>query len=357
MPCSGVASAPADTLDQSVSWLPHDFLPLLCCITSEQLCTVAAFQPGAPATYAEGMRSSHTYSEGVSLFPFLHEVTGIINNLDILCCRGERRKNWASLMDPTVLELVKLAIIKQPPATGFASSAAGCMTNLLWRSINPDSFTSFAQLAVSALVLDDDHSRDGLVLHPHAPLSLAALETDVLLLHALTKHLTHVGLKHHTSATCAFLEAQNMIVESWGRHGSSTHATTEALAAMAGGVTGLGKQCMLGALQAMQEQHLRLQQAGARRTEFMASRQRQRLPGVAGLRRQAGRPRTRTQAQAPTAARLVDAEDDVSELEVTQRKQDQMCMTSTFRLPRPGGGLAPRTGESMVGGRACKLQP
>ncbi|MEW5316756.1 MAG: hypothetical protein WDW38_008107 [Sanguina aurantia] len=186
---------------------------------------------------------------------------------------------------------------------------------------------------------------------------LAALETDVLLLHALTKHLTHVGLKHHTSATCAFLEAQNMIVESWGRHGSSTHATTEALAAMAGGVTGLGKQCMLGALQAMQEQHLRLQQAGARRTEFMASRQRQRLPGVAGLRRQAGRPRTRTQAQAPTAARLVDAEDDVSELEVTQRKQDQMCMTSTFRLPRPGGGLAPRTGESMVGGRACKLQP
>lgn len=250
--------------------LPSSFIPLLCCIATEQfggaplLVEPPAQQAntalhggghGSSASratnntggsfYNYGTPTAHTYS----LFRYL---VSTINNI-LAVADKECTGPFAFLRTPSVVQLLKVVLTmpeESPSADKMhVNQSAVCLRNLL----NLAREEAEASLGKLLPLCDGVTNRDseGLPLHLNPLLSPAALETDVRVLHALSKPLgegadEELLLKRHM--------LQWNILKLWTYSGKAHSLTQEALATMTRSVCGLAKQCTWQGLCMMQQQ-------------------------------------------------------------------------------------------------------
>lgn len=261
-----LAAAPPTTVLAHVSILPNNFLPLLCCIVSEVFGSVAPLvsrdQPtagAAAAWYKQAFQAGYGFN--IHTDNLLSWVVALCYNLAIedesTGCTG----HFAFLAAPSVVHCLKvILILPRKPLLEAAhrkivQASAECLDMLLsrccvLRDAGLVDSTPFSETSMAA-------NRDamGLPVHLNPFLSRAALETDVRVLHVLSKHLEGGALGDGgEDLPVTAYSVQVLILQDWMCAGRPDPSPAGAAGVMMGGVVGLAERCSLLGLQFLLEQ-------------------------------------------------------------------------------------------------------
>lgn len=322
-----LSNAPRQVLDCHLSCLPPTFVPLICCIISEQVGAflppvVARPQPAAGVsvmTYTQGVNSASSFCASRDVL--LLNMVKLVYNLMKVHSSINSSTLHSLLTSPSTIHALKVILIvyveQQPQPHNLLDCCVNCLDYCIGLS---DQNTEF-RLGPPLSVCDRKNNKDaaGLPLHLNPRLSKQALEADVLLLHALSKLMCS---NTHCTFICA---AQIRIVYNWLISGRQYSLPATALLAMVASAVGLAKQCSLHGLRLM-----RLAQAGGRiqhKPHFVA-------PQHA---KQSDRQRAPAQLQDKQLAPL-----DAASL---QQFQKLMYLTSEFSMYVPDGVVMSHPGE------------
>lgn len=330
---SFAAAAPNHTVLTHVNALPTNFLPLLCCIVSEQFCNVPLLVPreeiaadACATSYTQALSPSHGFPMHVERR--LSSIAAVCNNLAVVDSDTGSSGHFAFLTTPAVLQCLKgllvLALQRQPPDAAHRAiiqKRAECL-NLLLRRVCVFRRLAGPQPAMSEETREANRDATGLPLHLNPIVSRAALDTDVLVLHALSGHVEDCkGGEHAEDATAIAHATQLLVVQDWICVGRLYTAPAGCLAVMAKSVEGLAKQCSHLGLQLMVE----LQKQGHD----------QHSQGTSNLRQQAG---------LGTHAAAVVRSSHLAALNHPEDVQQLVFFTSHFRICTPNG-LIPDSSE------------
>lgn len=254
-----LARSPPAMLATHLPTIPPTYLPLLCCIITEQFGTAPLL---VRTTHQAGTDMlATTYKNGLQVdypdFPVLHillgSVTLCINHMVFASAQAPaHNEGFACLTTPAVLQLLKMVIIlppEKPPLSEplLLRRSISCLAVLLSQGTQRARFSPGA-----ASIRDRASIRDavGLPQHMNALLSSEALETDTLVLHAICRHICV-----DAQLTTCSLQVQWQLMERW--HYDFKHhlayGTPAARATMTTSMVGLAKQCTEHGLQIMQQ--------------------------------------------------------------------------------------------------------
>ncbi|MEW5318475.1 MAG: hypothetical protein WDW38_009695 [Sanguina aurantia] len=324
---------------------PPDFIPLLCCIVTEQYSSAPRIVP--LVAQVTGGLGATTYAQSFltflpvfasSLHEFLSNLTQAVNNLGF-SDSASGYSGVSLLQAPAIVQLFKAIMIK--PERYIRKPPNDLMTSTI-TPLHDIYFNAMSAAAADGPRPGSTVNRNaaGLPLHlnPHA--SPAALETDSWLLHALSK------LTVPDRDTAEMLRAlQAMIVQDWIQAESRCPAPREVLASMASDIVGVARQCMADGLWLMQAQ-------------WDA-----RLGGGQGLRGPVQR-RQQQQQQGSTATRSVGGGLGVLSQRGFQVARGLLTSVSSFRhdfvehvlQPRPGPSFGVLDRWRVMGGWAAAME-
>lgn len=276
------SAAPKSVLISHLKVLPPHFIPLLCCIVSEQLLSnlplLPRTQPLAgthPSTHSQPYKHS-LLSHAISPETVLGPLAGMLSNLGHSNFVMRSPTFSDCLIHPSVIHLLKACFIttahircttqSSPPL--YSATALSHLLPALQIQLRGSPDIQLCPLASTELSTDDL----GLPSHAHPVLSLQALELDMLLLNALSAHMdSDITLM----TTC--YSVQCIVIESWVLAGQMCHASDASLLLMTQCVVGLAKQCTLHGLLLLQ--HVRkqasLHPAGSQQPEGQSYGQKQ----------------------------------------------------------------------------------
>lgn len=249
-----LASATIHSAMGHLHLLPPSLLPLICCITCEQLCSIpqlvdcAVTAPNIRASfYRQGIASARSTAHPVN------HILGILTGASATLANVDRSMGHDGrlpvLRSPAVLHFLKAAIIMHG-SKNYTEPAFLLLSIEAFNGIFKQYFAyteAHSKDPMPAGALDGNRDDMGLPVHINPLLSDASLVTDTWMLHVLTSHM-----QADVSLTQVCRTAQCSMLSGWllaGRRCSSP--TTAALSAMAKSVVGLAKQCtthMLGCL-------------------------------------------------------------------------------------------------------------
>lgn len=237
-----------------VTYILPTSLPLLCCITSEQV--IHILESTVQAQLAAG-RAGRIYPNGLSheldymsLFQFLDLLTSVVRAVILTDKVTGHSGKFACLTAPAVLHLFKQVLILTPNTPSLppdlVPSCLECLDQLGNLS-NKDIVTNPGPpLSVSDAITNQDAA--GLPLHLNPCLSRQMLKTDVRLLHALSAHLAA-----DTALTRDCHAVQVNILESWIVAGMKHPTSSEDVYVMVKSVGGIAKHCSSHGLLVMQQ--------------------------------------------------------------------------------------------------------
>lgn len=246
------------TLLHHLDLLPQGFLPLLCCIVSEQLSDTPRLVPPDQLQAAAAVLSATTNTQGLtrvhspplsSRQPFCHMVATISN----LHKHADRITGnigpHTFLTSPAILHFLKGIVLPlgQTPETTPVQlqRSINCLQVVLSTTLQCAQRSRNPPLSS----IDQSANRDalGLPIHANPLLSTAALDTDRQLLNTLTRHLTgDVRL----SVQCG--EILTVLLQSWMLAGEAYPGPHAAVPLMIISAVGLAKGCTAYGLRTMQ---------------------------------------------------------------------------------------------------------
>lgn len=262
-----VSGGPRPIVLSHLQSAPAQLIPLLCCIVSEQLGTPpllvsqAQLTAGMIATsYMQGLDLNYPVTALQKLLPplaFLFD-----NLLDKDGSPEHLRSLLSYVTVPAVIHFLKGIIIlsgKSGVSTAQTSDTeSGCssllglsflplktLLNTIFRAEMQDPCST--QLSATDRHINQD--LQGLPMHANPFLSKQALETDVQLLHALSKHMDA-----DITLMLVCCKIQYLVVFIWAQAGRIYPTPADVLAVMSRSILGLVKQCLGHGLQLMQQQ-------------------------------------------------------------------------------------------------------
>ncbi|MEW5318476.1 MAG: hypothetical protein WDW38_009696 [Sanguina aurantia] len=241
-------------VETHLSFLPQSFIPLLCCIVTEQYSSTPRIVP--LVAQVTGGLGATTYAQSlVTFLPifsaplhfFLCNLTQAIGNIGASDPTSCFTGLFSALRDPAVIQLLKAIMLKPerylrgtPPDTLFERTILALHDHL------------FHSLKRGERRSDAPVNRDpqGLPLHLNALACLEALETDVWVLHALSK----LSIADVQTAEVLY-GLQSMILKFWIQAGPRCRdVPPAALATMGSSIVGIAVRCSADGLLLMQEQ-------------------------------------------------------------------------------------------------------
>lgn len=282
-PCkclSSVSMHPPHILLSLFGTLPPTFLPLLCCILSEQFggapLVVRRAQPPAgtitATKYAQAFFSTALCDAD---FPsLLYVVTNAMHNLAVADNQTGHSGRFKFLSSPAAVQMLKVALILPPKVlAGEAGLEHCCLFELrlhLERSFLTPKAREDDSLGASAGQVAMNMDASGLPVHLNPCVSPGALETDAKVLHAIGAIMA--GDTRLSELCCAL---QVLIVRGWLAAGTQrVPVQGAALAAMSRSVVGLAKQCTLQGF-ALLQQASKVQPSGQRARGLHPAQQQQ----------------------------------------------------------------------------------
>lgn len=237
--------------------LPHDLLPLLCCIASEQFGTAPLVVPQSQSVLIDWSATSCPHhgnqvsrlTSTSTMYRFLLLLTRSIFQLMQTEACGQTSAQASFLTTPAVLQSLKVILLLacEPSCTepSLWKYCVSCLLRLL--SVSNDESKTYPTQPLCAS--DRKYNRDcgGLPLHLNPLLSSSAMETDARVLRALSM-LTR--WKPACVEIC--LQVQTLIIASWELAGRLYRAPAVALAIMANSIACVAKECANHGLQIMQ---------------------------------------------------------------------------------------------------------
>lgn len=233
--------------------VPNNFIPLLCCILSEQFGSLPPIVPQPPPQVGRVATSSFSasipaniYSVSVTqVFGMLASLLGFFYyHLRSIDKSSAETKLYDFLESPAVLQCLKAGLVmsgessKDKASRETFQNSTECLNLLFIKDVG-------AQLcaAVKNEAWMDDQ---GLPLHPNPRTCRAALYTDLWVIHALSKHMEIGGFMEASRdiENCYFVQCS--IVQRW--FPAEALCSESALAGMARSMVGLAKQSSLDCL-------------------------------------------------------------------------------------------------------------
>lgn len=268
---NSMSGSALSTVFNNASALPADFVPLLCCIISEQLGNlppvVLRTQPPA-GTAATSCAQATSSADSLASSPddryaSVHKIFDVLPNMIInfiyfleevghLTHDADQTTNMNECVNfietPAVLQCLKVGLVLrgQSPSTAesrrIIQDGAECLDLLFSGDVTVQPLSeSNSELNSDAL---------GLPLHLNPRISTVALETDTRLLHTLS---THIDRSQQTDAiriaAVSCYSVQDRLVQRWAAEGELYPLPAAALRVMVRSVVGLAKQCSLHGLQ------------------------------------------------------------------------------------------------------------
>ncbi|MEW5314130.1 MAG: hypothetical protein WDW38_005650 [Sanguina aurantia] len=249
--------------------LPSTFLPLLCCIATEHLGSAPPLASASPAatrgTTVRAMNYAQARPYGVSSAGASNQLLTLlvtsINNFLALAGQGNAGSGqFGFLGSPAVLQFLKVFLTLGDDLPPASPNPVHCAITCMHAVLSIDNPQARSCLSQSGSPLDGVGNRDadGLPLQADPFTSPYALETDVRLLHALSKPMedgAHGQLLMNRHA------CQMMLLQRWGEAGKAHPLGSDAvLGRMDRSIQGLAKQCAwlgLGLLKQQQQQRQR----------------------------------------------------------------------------------------------------
>lgn len=259
---------PLANVTASMSSLPPEFIPLLCCIASEHFGNVPSLVSGEAlqgrlgAVYSNTLHLAYTDPRHEHIRSFYSNMSKTISSF--VSRDSSIRKGMGIelpfLESPSVIQAMKVMLLFPGNLRSVRNDMMYCLQTVLFHNI-PGHNTS---LATSTSTSDNEANRDarGLPWHLNPLLSKRVLETDVRLLHALG--IDHVSngdttseVKDHeksleTEIIMLRYRIQALVVKAWVHLGESHPATLEALKVMADCMVGIARRCTSDSLVLMQ---------------------------------------------------------------------------------------------------------
>lgn len=321
--------------------LPADFLPLLCCIASEQFGNVPPLVPraqvlaGAKATtYTRGVVFQAKDISPECLHLFIESITSLLEALTIVDSSAGRAEHFPFLTSPAVIQLLKVALIIQGRKSPYEPDAVErtvlCLHYALRLALIQEKHSPRHPLSVTNQ--ERNSNSVSLPMHLNAVLSKSALETDQRLLHVLSKHMDVCVCL--TGPCC---RVQNLVVQSWVVFGELYPVSAAVLSKMSQSLVGLAKQCTTHGLFLMLEfQRERASSQPQQPSNFESKTIQQ----------------TQQHKQAlEHVAKLEDVKLAVWTEEGMNALQTSMMLTSHFKTDNMGQTLAPNNGEQCLHAR------
>lgn len=259
---------PTHVLLGRVSLAHLDFLPLLCCIASEQfgdlpLLVARDLLPVChPTLYTQGLTSGYGFEIQVDVL--LESLVVLVNNLAVesIILGPDKRStpefNFISILThPAIVQCVKTVLVlprggsaKDPAHLDMVQISTDCLVLLLSLHVKHCK----APIAAVALDVEREAIMDamGLPVHLNPFLSRPARETDGRVLHALSRHMDnsrHMDGELESWHTC--FSAQAWIMQDW-HHACRMHPVLSGVhAEMVRSVIGVAKQFSLYVLECL----------------------------------------------------------------------------------------------------------
>lgn len=229
--------------------LPPSFVPLICCIMSEQLGNAPPLVPRAHQAVSSNTESaSHLTDLSSFSFPLassmssVRQLVVVINNLCVHALQYTSGSGqFPFLLEPAVSHFLKMVILLPIKPLLLQPGVIRCSLQSLcdFLRVSLNYAETHPSKPLSRSDRDANISAFGLPLHTNPHLSSVALETDVRLLHALGLFMGQ-GID---LLTC--FQLQLYVLEGW-RVGTILYlASKPALQVMAASMVGLAKQCSL----------------------------------------------------------------------------------------------------------------
>lgn len=241
-----------DTMFVHLRLLPPSFLPLLCCITSEQFGPpdLVFLQPTSAAAAPAAQNPTHTLTSSACSAPvhphLLHTmVAHAINNMAANVESDEDLIIMPFLIHPSVFQLLKVMILmpagpQLPYHSQLASHSMSCLVDLLNISLMDQENHDDSLMCTQSAETERDPL--GLPLRLNPSVSGPALETDSRLLHVLgTRRQSNLSGGLEVMKIC--ITIQRRILKSWLNACYYNPPREPALSVLAGSVIGLAQQC------------------------------------------------------------------------------------------------------------------
>lgn len=231
--------------------IPPPFIPLLCCIVTEQLCIhvppLVPQQPpaeGSVATTYTPDPSNACFYHAFPFYAYLETLAVVLNNLYISDKNTRVGNSSHSTLSPSasVIQLCKALIILPGETPCTTPELVVCSVECLHRLLCA---TSQQAIGCGSEALSQNPvyvtNRDpvGLPLHLNPCVSSPALDTDVKLFQAIARHMSC-----NPVLTCACYEIHMLILDNWRYACMYTTITTHGMCEMLQGVVGLAHQCV-----------------------------------------------------------------------------------------------------------------
>lgn len=243
---------PLDVCINTVRSLPPNFVPLLCCIVSEQFGTLPSIIP-IPPSPAAGRLSAATYRQcavtvaqidedhyNKSLLTFLKAVLASVCNLALVKGDSEASEHFPFLTAPATLHFLKALVVLSLDlflkALTFARNSISCLSFSLGVWNKGMKSQPVDALSTSQKRANKDNA--GLPRHLDPCYRNPVLESDILVFEALNKHIKCINT---VPAKC--FQAQGRVLDGWLQACISHPNPQRVLSAMAPGLTLLAQQC------------------------------------------------------------------------------------------------------------------
>lgn len=328
-----VYMAKGPDLFRQLGLLPPSYVPLLCCIVSEQLGASPLLVPSMPLSLSAGVKAS-SYTVGLNYkypvdspykYRLLRQLSVAVNNFLMLANRSNGYSGpFAFLRSPSVLQFLKVILIlpddspsARPRMTQYVTD---CLHALLTLEVEETQDNQGVPLSSASGAANRDAI--GLPIHLDPLLSLAAVETDAQLLHVLSVRAVHgadgaMALKRQATAI--------VVIQLWSLAGRLYPVPEAALSVMTRSIRGIAKLCAWQGLQFMQQLQKTHPGRGSQRVEQLQQLQQQRAQQDAG--------------------RLTYAKLATLGMQGMRHIREMTFLTSNFQMFDQRGKLHPKAGE------------
>lgn len=249
-----ISTHPTPNPARQLRLLPPAFVPLVCCILTEQFCNVPPLVPRPPRVAGVAALSLTPPTPPTNIYYDIGNVLRILacflfNCLNLTMQDEGCISELTFLRAPAIKQLFK-GVLLLPSKTLRAAptlvdESTQCLVFLIHLSQRMDTCLPPVRLSLGD---NEQTNRDslGLPLHLNPCLSAAALEADTWLLHALGSHMQRdASLARHG------LMLQELTVNSWVAAANRSPPSLAVLGTMNSSVVGLAQQCTSQSLQLM----------------------------------------------------------------------------------------------------------
>lgn len=265
---SQMSQASPANVSKMFSGIPPSFVPMLCCIVSEQFGSLPHIVQPVQGT-ASASEASYTHGPASDIFArvcmlkYLALIPIIIYNLSEMDRQIPTSGIRRILESPTVLQCLKVLLVTPQKALGPSHQSHQVLlldtADILSRLLHGCLEEAHVLLGGSLSVQDRAHNRDehGLPLHLNPVFSKAALVADTRVLHVSSSLL----LSKDVALRKACWDVQLRTLQTWLNAARLSHGNAQALSAMAESVVGLAKHGMQVMLMKQQQELSKVRKA------------------------------------------------------------------------------------------------